>query len=365
MGNLSNFVVPWMKDVKPYTTDDVNMAWDHPEFRRMFLNENPYPPSKKVLKAIFDSAKHGNRYPGNGPRLRAEIAEKYQLDPDNVFLGNGSSEIIEMVMKVFVAPGDEVIIPNPTFSLFESRATIIGGKVIKVDQKEDLQYDTEAILKAITPRTKVIIICTPNNPTGDFIPDEDLIRILKKGIPTLVDEAYLEYHPEHTSKAPFIRDYPNAIISHTFSKAFGLAGIRIGYCLADKEMIGYFKKMQMPWSVSLMAIAAAYSAWHDGDAFNQKITANNREIEYFFQELNRIDGVKAYHSYGNYILIDITKTGFNPQEVVDSLLKRNVMIKTVKGYKDRKFIRISTGTEEENAFCVESLRQILQSKNGR
>jgi histidinol-phosphate aminotransferase len=221
------------------------------------------------------------------------------------------------------------------------------------------------MLKAITSRTKVIIICTPNNPTGDFIPDEDLIRILKKGVPTLVDEAYLEYHPDHTSKAPFIRDYPNAIISHTFSKAFGLAGIRIGYCLADKEVIGYFKRMQMPWSVSLIAIAAAYSAWHDGDAFNQKITANNREIEYFFQELNRIDGVKAHYSFGNYILIDITETGFDPQEVVDSLLKRKVMIKTVKGYKDKKFIRVSTGTEEENAFCVESLRQILQSKNGR
>jgi histidinol-phosphate aminotransferase len=363
MGNLSDFLVPWMKDVKPYTTDDVNMAWDHPEFRRMFLNENPYPPSPKVLKAIFDSAKHGNRYPGDGPRLRAEIAEKYQLDSDNVFLGNGSSEIIEMVMRIFVAPGDQVIIPNPTFSLFESRATIIGAKVIKIDQKEGLQYDTDAILDAITSKTKVIIICTPNNPTGDFIPDEDLIRVLKRDIPTLVDEAYLEYHPEHPSKAPLIKDYPNAIISHTFSKAFGLAGIRIGFCLADKEVIGYFKKMQMPWSVSLMAIAAAYSAWHEGDVFNQKIRDNNREIEYFFQELNRIDGLKAYHSYGNYILIDITQTGFNPQEVVDSLLKRKVMIKTVKGYKDRKFIRISTGTEEENAFCVETLRQVLQNKN--
>jgi histidinol-phosphate aminotransferase len=362
MGHLSNFVVPWMKDVKPYTTDDVNMAWDHPEFRRMFLNENPYPPSRKVLEAIFNSAKDGNRYPGNGPRLRAEIAQKYQLDPDNVFLGNGSSEIIEMVMKVFVTPGDEVIIPNPTFSLFESRATIIGGKVIKVDQKEDLQYDTGAILNAITSMTKVIIICTPNNPTGDFIPDGDLIRILKRGIPTLVDEAYLGYHSEHPSKAPLIRDYPNAIISHTFSKAFGLAGIRIGFCLADKEVIAYFKKMQMPWSVSLMAIAAAYAAWHDGDAFKQKTTANNREIEYFFQELNRIDGVKAYPSHGNYILIDITKTGFDPQAVVDSLLERKVMIKTVKGYKDRKFIRVSTGTEEENAFCVESLKRILQKR---
>ncbi|NWG02918.1 MAG: histidinol-phosphate transaminase [Syntrophaceae bacterium] len=360
MRNLSDFVVPWMNDVKSYTTDDVNMAWDHPEFRRMFLNENPYPPSQAVVGAIVDAVRNGNRYPGNGPQLRAKIAEKYQLDSDNVFLGNGSSEIIEMVMKVFVAPGDEVILPNPTFSLFESRATIIGGKVIKVDQKEDLQYDTEAILNAITSKTKVIIICTPNNPTGDFIPDEGLIRILKKGIPTLVDEAYLEYHPEHLSKAPLIRDYPNAIISHTFSKAFGLAGIRIGFCLADKEVIGYFKRIQMPWSVSLMAIAAAYSAWHDGEAFNRKITDNNREIEYFFQELNRIDSVKAYYSYGNYILIDITKTGFDPQEVVDSLLKRKVMIKTVKGYKDRKFIRISTGTEEENAFCVESLKQILQ-----
>jgi histidinol-phosphate aminotransferase len=365
MGNLSDFVVPWMKDVKPYPVDDVNIAWDHPEFRRMFLNENPHPPSGAVIKAIVDAAKNGNRYPGDGPKLRAEIAKTYQLEPGNVFLGNGSSEIIEMVMKVFVAPGEEVVIPNPTFSLFESRATIIGGKVIKVDQKEDLQYDTEAILKAITSRTKVIIICTPNNPTGDFISDADLLRILKRGIPTLVDEAYLEYHPEHPSKAPLIRNYPNAIISHTFSKAFGLAGIRIGFCLADKEVIEYFRKMQMPWSVSLMAIAAAYSAWHDGDAFNQKITANNREIEYFFQELNRIDGVKAYYSHGNYILIDITKTGLEPQAVVDSLLKRKVMIKTVKGYKDRKFIRVSIGTEEENAFCVESLKQILQEKSGR
>src|SRR4030042_6255309 len=364
MGSLSNFVVPWMKDVKPYTTDDVNMAWDHPEFRRMFLNENPYPPSQKVLKAIFDSAKDGNRYPGNGPRLRAEIAKKYQLDPDNVFLGNGSSEIIEMVMKVFVAPGEEVIIPNPTFSLFESRATIIGGKVIKVDQKEDLQYDTEAILNAITSKTKVIIICTPNNPTGDFIPDEDFIGILARGIPTLVDKAYLEYHSEHPSKAPLIRDYPNAIISHTFSKAFGLAGIRIGFCLADKEVIGYFKKMQMPWSVSLMAIAAASAAWNDGDVLNQKTRDTNREMEYIYQELGKIDKVKPYYSYGNYILIDVTATGFDPQEVVDSLLKRKVMIKTVKGFKDKNFIRISIGTDEENAFCVESLKEILKTRNG-
>ncbi len=266
-------------------------------------------------------------------------------------------------MKVFVAPGDEVILPNPTFSLFESRATIVGAKVIKVDQREDLQYDTEAILSAITSKTKVIIICTPNNPTGDFIPDEDLIKVLKRGIPTLVDEAYLEYHPEHPSKAPLIKDYSNAIVSHTFSKAFGLAGIRIGFCLGDKEVIGYFRKMQMPWSVSLMAIAAAYAAWQDGDAINQKITANNQEIDYFFRELNSIDGVKAYYSHGNYILIDITNTGFDPDEVVASLLAKKVMIKTVKGYKDRKFIRISTGTEEENAFCVESLKQILQQKS--
>lgn len=365
MRNLSNFVVPWMNDVKPYPVDDVNLAWDHPEFRRMFLNENPYPPSEAVLKAIFDAAKNGNRYPGDGPKLRVEIAKKYQLDPDNVFLGNGSSEIIEMVMKVFVAPGDEVIIPNPTFSLFESRATIIGGKVIKVDQREDLQYDTEAILNAITPRTKVVIICTPNNPTGDFIPDEDLIRILKNGIPTLVDEAYLEYHPEHLSKAPLIKDYPNAIISHTFSKAFGLAGVRIGFCLADKDVIRFFKKMQMPWSVSLMALAAAYAAWSDGGMLKEKIGNNNREMEYLFQELNKMDGVKAYFSYGNYILVDITETDCDPQEVVHSLLEKRVMIKTVKGFKNRKFIRVSLGTDEENAFCVESLKEILQYRNAR
>jgi histidinol-phosphate aminotransferase len=364
MRNLSEFVVPWMDEVKPYSTDDVNLAWDHPEFCRMFLNENPHSPSQTVLESVLEAAKHGNRYPGNGPRLRAEIAREYKLEADNVFLGNGSSEIIDMVMRVFVAPGDEVIIPNPTFTLFESRATVAGARVIRVDQQETLQYDTQAILSAITSRTKVIVICTPNNPTGDFIPDEDLLQILTRGIPTLIDEAYLEYHLGQASKAPWIRDYPNAIVSHTFSKAFGLAGIRIGFCLADKQVIAYFRRMQMPWSVSLMALAAAYAAWSDGGVLKEKTRSNKREMEYLFKELNNLDGVKAYFSYGNYILIDITETDRDPQEVVHSMLEKKVMIKTVKGFKDRKFIRLSLGTEEENAFCVESLRQILHHRNG-
>jgi len=136
----------------------------------------------------------------------------------------------------------KVLLPNPTFSLYAIRAAALGGKVVAVDLTADLQYDTPAMLKAITPRTKVIVICTPNNPTGDFIPDADLMKFVELGIPIMIDEAYLEYHPEHESKAGLVRKYEHVMVSHTFSKAYGMAGIRFGYVLAHETLIQYFKK---------------------------------------------------------------------------------------------------------------------------
>jgi histidinol-phosphate aminotransferase len=177
MVDLKRFLVPWIDQVKPYDTDDLLIAWSRPELKRMMINENPIPPSEKILNAILEAAKLGNRYPDNGPHIRAKIARRYDLGPENVYISHGSSEIIDMVMRLFITPGDEVLLPNPTFSLYGIRARAVGGKVVAVDMTSDLQYDVPAMLRAITPRTKVIIICTPNNPTGDFISDEDLMKI--------------------------------------------------------------------------------------------------------------------------------------------------------------------------------------------
>lgn len=364
MSDLKRYLVPWMDQVKPYDTEDLVIAWSRPEVKRMMINENPLPPSEKVLQAILEAAKLGNRYPDNGPRIRSKIAKYYDLGPDNVYISHGSSEIIDMIMRLFVTPGDEVLLPHPTFSLYGIRAKAVGGSVVAVDMTSDLQYDVPAMLRAISPRTKVIIVCTPNNPTGDFISDDDLMKIVELGIPTLIDEAYLEYHLEHESKAPLIQKYNHLIVAHTFSKAYGLAGIRFGYALADEQLIHYFRKMQLPWNASLLSIAAAEAAWDEAEELKRKAAYNNAGVDYVCKELSKIPGVKPYYSHGNYVLIDATDAGVTGKEIVEYVFeKEGVMLKFFAPLRGRSgFFRVSLGTHEENSLCVHSIKKFFSNR---
>lgn len=364
MPDLKRFLVPWIDQVKPYATDDLILAWSRPELKRMMVNENPIPPSGKVIQTIIEAARMGNRYPDNGPRFRAKIGKHYNLRPDNVYISHGSSEIIDMVMRLFVTPGDDVVLPNPTFSLYGIRARAVGGNVVAVDMRSDLQYDVSAMLRAITPRTKVIVICSPNNPTGDFISDEDLMKIVELGIPTLIDEAYLEFHEERPSKAPLIKKFNHLIVSHTFSKAYGMAGIRLGYALAGEQLIQYFRNMQVPWNFSLLSIAAAEAAWDEKEELRRKANYINAGVEYICKELSKIPGIKPYYSHGNYVLIDATDTGVTGEEIVKYVFEKDgIMIKAFAPLRGRSgFFRISLGTHEENALCLQSIRNFFEDK---
>jgi histidinol-phosphate aminotransferase len=269
-----------------------------------------------------------------------------------------------MIMRLFVTPGDEVLLPNPTFSLYGIRARAVGGSVVAVDMTPDLQYDVPAMLRAITPRTKVIIVCSPNNPTGDFISDDDLLKIVEVGIPTLIDEAYLEYHAEYESKAPLIRKYNHLIVAHTFSKAYGMAGIRFGYALAEEQLIQYFRKMQVPWNASLLSIAAAEAALDEEEELKRKAAYNNAGVDYICKELSKLQGVKPYYSHGNYVLIDATDAGATGKEIVDYVFeKAGVMLKYFAPLRGRKgFFRISLGTHEENSLCVSAIKRFLGNR---
>lgn len=367
MADLKRFLVPWIDQVSAYSTDDLTLAWSRPELKRMMINENPIPPSEKVVQAMTEAARQGNRYPDNGPRLRAKIGRHYDLSPDNVYISHGSSEVIDMIMRLFVTPGDEVLLPNPTFSLYGIRAKALGGKVVAVEMTPDLQYDIPAMLKAVTPRTKVIIICTPNNPTGDFISDEDLMKIVELGIPTLIDEAYLEYHPEHESKAQLVARYNHLIVAHTFSKAFGMAGIRFGFCLADESLVGYFRKMQLPWNVSLPSLAAAEAAWDEAEELKRKAAYNNAGVDYLCRELAKIPGVRPFYSHGNYVIVDATDAGVTGKEIVDYVFdKEGIMIKAFAALRGRLgFFRVSLGTHEENALCMAAIKRFFEERKGK
>jgi len=361
MWDSSKYVVPWLKSAKIYGLSDVDDAINHPEKARMFVNECPLPPSEKVVQAVTEAARQGNRYPGSNKALRTRIGKLHGVGPEQVLVVGGSSEIIDMAMRIFLRPGDEVIIPNPTFSMYEIRATVVGGKPVLVNTKPPaLTYDTEAMLAAINDRTKLIVVCNPNNPTGNFIDEGDLKRLVETGIPIFLDEAYLEFYPEKESKTSWISAHPNIFVTHTFSKAFGLAGIRFGYMVASKEMIGLFEKVQITWSASVMSLAAADAILDHQEELRQKRELTRKSIDFFCKELAGIPGVKPFHSHGNYMLVDATDTGRSSKEIVHRMYEMGFMIKSLPELHGRKGIfRITPGTDPENRALVQALKTYL------
>jgi len=318
---LKDWFVPWLSTAREYNVGILDKAWANPDHGRLMLNENPMPPSDKVIQAVVETMKNGNRYPDSYKRLRTKIGEMYDLGPDNVALCNGSSETIDAMMRVFLQPGDEFILSTPTFELFPPRAELCNAKVIQIPVREDdLQYDVDAMLNAITDRTKLILIINPNNPTGVFIDDADLKRFCETGIPVCVDEAYRDYNLDVPTSAPLINKYPQVFLSVTFSKAHGFAGIRFGFVLGTEEMIRAFNTIFLPWNVSLMSAAAI------------KL------------------GLKPYPAHGNYMLVDASMSGKTTAEILEAALDmEKVYLKKIGEIHGKTgFFRVTPGSDEEN-----------------
>jgi histidinol-phosphate aminotransferase len=358
MKELKEWFVPWLLTARKYDTSVLDRAWANADHARLMLNENPIPPSDKVVEAVTEAVKKGNRYPDSMLNLRTKIGKMYDLGPDNVALCNGSSEIIDSMMRIFMQPGDEIIMSNPTFGLFPPRAELCGGKVIQIPVREgDLQYDVDAMLNAINERTKLILIINPNNPTGVFIDDADLERFCETGIPLCIDEAYLDYHPEIPSKASLIKKYPQVFLSVTLSKAHGFAGIRFGYLLGTEEMVSAFNAMFLPWNVSLMSMAAAEAILDNPEEITQKVKHNNRWMDIFYAEAQKL-GLKPYPAHGNYMLIDATMKGKTTEEILKAALDmEKIFLKKIPPIHGRNgYFRVTPGLDEENERFIRFLR---------
>ena len=324
-------------------------------------NENPYPPSDSIIEKIAEMAKKGNLYPPSGEDIRKRIAERNDLSVDNVFLGNGSTELIDIIIRTLVAPGDEVVIPTPTFGMYEARTRINGGRPVLVPVAEDLYWDVEGILEAIGERTKVVFLCSPNNPTGNVIKEDDLWTILEQGIPTVVDEAYYEWKTEPGSAASFIKTHSNLIVVRTLSKAYGLAGFRVGYGLADRGLVRYFLQVKIPFNINLPAIAAALGALDHSSDFDRKCQSIREERAYLSRELSTIEGLRIFPSEGNFVLVDASDTGFSSEQIVQTLLEEDrIFLRPMSFDKMRKgFFRVTVRTHKENCLCIEILRRFF------
>jgi histidinol-phosphate aminotransferase len=365
MKKVEEYFVPWVKGIPMYISNHIELAWRKPELHRMMSNENPNPPSQKVLETIVKYGSIANRYPDQGLVVRSKIAQINGLDgPENVMLGNGSSEVFDNIFRSFIEVGDEVIQHTPCFGIYKLRCNILGGKLVSVpmvykDHKE-LAYDADGILKAITPKTKIIVVANPNNPTGNFMDGKDFVRIAEMGIPFVVDEAYVEYSGLKMSQVLLTKKYKNVLVTRTLSKAYGLAGLRFGYALGDKDVIGQISAALLPWNVGTIAMWAGMAALEDTEGLEMRVKFNNSEVDYIEESLSDIPGLTIFHSHANYILFDCGATGKRGADVLKFAEERGLILRgETEKYGSDGWFRVTIGSKEENRLVVQAIREFF------
>lgn len=354
---LSRFIRKGIRDIPTYRLSipppDVQIS------AKLNSNESPLASSQAVLKAITETAPSVNRYPIISQELRQKIASYVSLKPENVLVGNGSDELVDAVVKTFVNPGENAIVSVPTFELYEFYTKLAGGEVQFVRMKRDFSYDVKAILQAISKRTKLVFICSPNNPTGSVVSEEDVLTIAEKEVIVVVDEAYAEFAEK--SLVQLLKEQNNLVFLRTFSKAFGLAGLRIGYALADADAMGYLQRVSPPFPVNILALRAAGVAVEDRERLEQVKALVSTGRQYLYSELSEIEGVNAYPSKANFLLVNVAKTGFTSTELVDRLVQRGVIVRDCIRFRGlgQKYIRVTVGTQEENELFIQALKNVL------
>jgi 1L-myo-inositol 1-phosphate cytidylyltransferase len=357
------FAPTWVRAAKPYNEDHFALA-DQTGVARLMSNESPFAPSARVIAAIVSAATRGNLYPSSGGELRAKLAKRDGFEQDNCILGSGSTELIDLVIRTFVAPGEEVLLSVPTFSMYEARTRAVGGIPVLVPMTDEHCHDLSGLIHAVTERTKVIFLCTPNNPTGNPVAESELRRILRLGLPTVIDEAYVEFGSSG-SLSHLIKDFPNAIVLRTFSKAFGLAGLRVGYALAHAAVIRLLARVKVPWNMPAITIAAATAALDDAAEFEARMAELRQTRDELILGISRIPGLIAIPSEGNFVLIDVSATRMSAQDLVDKLLTDGILIRSLAVHHAAKsYVRVTVGTHRDNQRCVAAFERAV-SRSGR
>ncbi|HLA98486.1 MAG TPA: histidinol-phosphate transaminase [Anaerolineales bacterium] len=368
MKNVEDYYVPWVKGIPMYISGHIELAWRQPELHRMMSNENPIPPSEKVLEAIMKYGAMANRYPDQGLVVRSKVAEINGLEgPGNVMLGNGSSEVFDNIFRCFLQPGEEVIQHTPCFGIYKLRCDILGGVLVSVpmvySERKELAYDPLAILNAVTERTKIIVIANPNNPTGNFMAAADFVRIAETGLPFVIDEAYIEYAGLQMSQVELTKKYKNVLVTRTLSKAYGLAGLRFGYALGHEDVIGQISAALLPWNVGTIPMWAALAAFDDTEGLAERVMFNNREIDFIEESLSDIPGLTIFHSHANYILFDGGAAGKKGKDMVAYAQERGIILRPESPkYGSEGWFRVTIGNAAENRMVVGVIREFFSQR---
>jgi histidinol-phosphate aminotransferase len=355
---------PYIYKIKPYVPgkpiNEVKRELGLKSVIKLASNENPYPPSPKALAAMSLAAREVNRYPDGGCfLLRRILARKLNIDDDQLIFGNGSDEIIVLAVKAFATKGDDIIIAKPSFLIYEIAATLSGARLHQVPLK-DFRYDLEGMKAKVSARTKIIFIGNPDNPAGTYVTarqTEDFLRAVPKSTLVFFDEAYFEYvqAKDYPDTLNLMKKYPNVMTTRTFSKMYGLAGLRIGYGIASREIIDILNRLREPFNVNSMAQAAAVAVLGDETYYRNIAKDVGEQRQYLYRSLESMD-IAYEASFTNFILIHV---GGDSSQVANALLKKGVIIRDMAAWGLKGYIRVSIGSASENKRFIKTLGEIL------
>jgi histidinol-phosphate aminotransferase len=329
------------------------------EIIKLASNENPFGPSPLALAAMEKAINQSHLYPdGNAFYLRRKLADKLGVEPTNLIFGNGSNDIIEFVGHALLDGNSEVVVSQYCFAVYPIVTALFGAKLVTVPAKK-FGHDLPAMVRAITPRTKIVFVANPNNPTGTHAEREEVVHLINSVPPNVLlvmDEAYIEFMDDAMDLLPLVRrgDFPNLLLMRTFSKIYGLAGLRIGYGVGHPDMIGALEKIRQPFNTNALAQAGAMAALDDAEHIG-RTRANNASGLHFYERAFKGLGLEYVPSVTNFILV---KVG-DGQRVFGELQKRGVIARPMAGYQLPEWIRISIGTAAENTKCVAALKEVI------
>ena len=327
---------------------------------KLASNENPLAPSERVLKAIAEALPHLNRYPdGSAHYLRVALGRRHGLTPEHIIMGNGSNELIELIVRSFLRPGEEAVIPHPSFVVYPMIVQAVGGIRVVVTLK-DQRLDLEAMARAITPMTKMVFIANPNNPTATIVTADEVEHFMDR-VPDKVivvfDEAYIEFAqgPDFPDSLAYLKQGRKVASLRTFSKAASLAGLRVGYGVADPDCIALLNRIRQPFNVNSVAQAAALAAMEDDSHVVECLRMIEAGRAFLSDEFTGMK-LKFAPSRANFILVDV---GRSASDVFHWLLKEGVIVRPMTSFGMESALRVTIGTPEENRRFVKALKKVL------
>ena len=327
---------------------------------KLASNENPLPPSERVQQAIAAQLGHLNRYPdGSGVYLRQALAKKHGFTQDQIVLGNGSNELIELLVRTFLKPGDEAVVPHPSFPFYPMIVQAAGGIRVMVMLK-DHRLDLDAMARAITPLTKVVFIANPNNPTATIVTANEVEHFMSRLPPRTIvifDEAYTEFSqgPDFPDTLGLVKEGRKAVVLRTFSKATSLAGLRVGYGIADADAVALMNRIRQPFNVNSLAQVAALAALEDEAHVLECVRMIEAGRHYLYDEFKRL-GIAYVPSRANFILVDV---GRSASDIYQKLLHEGVIMRPLTSFGMETALRVTVGTPEENRKLIKALRRVL------